>query len=191
MIDFLKPIEKWVSGKSKKELQRYLLIYLASIVMLAAILIYWQHSQILALKKKILYTNTQRNEACEILTQDEEVKQQKNIVDKTLKERKQFKLQHYFEHTINKLGLLNNLKKHDPFVSNLEHLRSQGYSEVRVEASLVNLNTKQLVELLDEIERNTIIYIKYLEITKSGKAPVIDVLLTIATLQLDKAQVMG
>lgn len=191
MIDILKPIENLIATLSKKELQRYLMIYLASVMLLAGLLIYWQYSAALALNKKILYTNTQRNEAREILTQDEEVQQQKNIVDKTLKERKKFKLQHYFEHTISKLGLQNNLKKHDPFVSNLEHLRSQGYSEVRVEASLVSLNTKQLVELLDEIERNTIIYIKYLEITKSGKAPVIDVLLTIATLQLDKAEVTG
>jgi hypothetical protein len=186
MIDILKPIEMWISKLSKKELQRYILIYLATIITLTGLLIYWQYNQAIALKKKILYTNTQRHEACEILTQDEEVQKQKNIVDKTLKERKKFTLQHYFEHTISKLGLQNNLKKHDPFVSNLEHLRSQGYSEVRVEASLVSLNTKQLVELLDEIERNTIIYIKYLEITKSGKAPAIDVLLTIATLQLDK-----
>lgn len=191
MIDILKPIEDLIAKLSKKELNRYLLIYLAVIITLAGLLIYWQYSAALALKKKIAYTNTQRNEAREILTQDEEVQQQKNIVDKTLKERKKFKLQHYFEHTINKLGLQNNLKKHDPFVSNLEHLRSQGYSEVRVEASLINLNTKQLVELLDEIEHNTIIYIKYLEITKSGKAPAIDVLLTIATLQLDKAEAMG
>ncbi len=190
MIDILKPIERFVATLSKKEFKRYLLIYLASITALAMLLIYWQYNQANAIKKKIFATNKQREEASNILTQDQEVQQQKNIVDRALKDRKKVRLQDYFERTVNKLNLQSNLKKNDPFVSNLEHLRSQGYSEVRVEASLINLNTKQLVELLDEIERNTIIYIKYLEITKSGKAPVIDVLLTIATLQLDKDEVM-
>lgn len=191
MIDILKPLEKYLTTLSKKELQRYLLIYLASVITLAGFLIYWQYSKASDLNKKIISANLQRKKVCDILTQDEEVQQQKNIVDKTLKERKKFKLQHYFEHIVNKLKLQNNLKKHDPFVSNLENLRSRGYSEVRVEASLVNLDTKQLVELLDEIEKNTIIYIKYLEITKSGKAPVIDVIITIATLQLDTDAVAG
>lgn len=190
MIDILKPIERFVAALSKAEFKRYLLTYLTSVTILAVILIYWQYSQGSAIKKKIFVANQQREQVSDILTQDQEVQQQKNIVDRALKERKKVKLLDYFEHTVNKLNLQSNLKKNDPFVSNLEHLRSQGYSEVRVEASLINLNTKQLVELLDEIERNTIIYIKYLEITKSGKAPVIDVLLTIATLQLDKDEVI-
>ena len=190
-MEFLKPVEKFVSALSEKEFQRYAIIYLTCTTVLSGLLIYWQYNKANAIKKKITYTNTQRAEVRKILTQDEEVNHQKDVVGQILKQRKKFKLQHYFESIINKLKLQNNLKKHDPFVSNLENLRSQRYSEVRVEASLVNLNTKQLVELLDEIERNTIIYTKYLEINKSGKAPAIDVLLTIATLQLDKDETVG
>jgi len=191
MIDFLKPIEQFVSTLNKKEFQRYFAIYLASVLVLAGLLIFWQTRKTNKLIKDITYANMQRATVQEILTQDASVKQQKNIVDSTLKERKKFKLQHIFELIVNKLKLQNNLKKSTPFVSNIENLRSAGYSEVRVEASLINLNTKQLVELLDEIEKNPIIYVKYLEITKSGKAPVIDVIITIATLQINKDKVVG
>jgi hypothetical protein len=191
MIDFLKPIERFVATQGKKELQKYLLIYLGSILVIASILIYWQTSSAISLNKKILAINVQRAKAQEVLSRAEEVASQKSIVDKALKDGQKIKLQHYFELTINKLKLQNHLKKNETFISHLENLRTQGYSEVRVEASLINLNTKQLVELLDEIERNTIIYIKYLEITKSGKAPAIDVLMTIATLQLDNDLTAG
>lgn len=190
-MKFLKQIEQWASSLTKKEFQRYFVIYLIGVTLLAALLIFWQNNKSKNLRKKILITNTQRISAQAILSQDASVKKQKNIVDQTLKERKSFKLQLFFELIINKLKLQNNLKKSVPFVSTLESLRSAGYSEVRVEASLINLNTKQLVELLDEIEKNPIIYVKYLEIIKSGKAPIIDVIITIATLQIDKDKVVG
>lgn len=190
-MNFLKPIEQFVTSLSKKEFQRYAIIYIISVIVLASLLIFWQSSKANAIKKKIVQTNSQRITARDILTQDQEVQHQKKLVDQTLKERKNFKLQHFFGLIIKQLKLQNNLKKSDPFVSNLEQLRSSGYSEVRVEASLINLNTKQLVELLEEIEKNPIIYVKYLEIIKSGKAPAIDVLITIATLQLDKDKMAG
>lgn len=188
---FLKPIEQFIISLNKKDFKRYAIVYLLSVIGLVALLIFWQSSKANAIKKKINQTNNQRVETREILTQDQAVQKQKKLVDQTLKERKNFKLQHFFGLIIKQLKLQNNLKKSDPFVSNLEQLRSSGYSEVRVEASLVNLNTKQLVELLEEIEKNPIIYVKYLEITKSGKAPAIDVLITIATLQLDKDKMAG
>ena len=160
-------------------------------IMFAALLIFWQTNKAKTIKKKIVQTNSQRITARDILTQDQEVQAQKRLVEQILTERKNFKLQHFFGLILKQLKLQNNLKKSDPFVSNLEQLKSSGYSEVRVEASLVNLNMKQLVELLDEIEKNPIIYVKYLEINKSGKAPAIDVLITIATLQLDKDKMAG
>jgi hypothetical protein len=191
MMNFLKPIEQFVTSLSKKEFQRYAIIYVLSVIVLIGLLIFWQSSRANTIKKKITQTNSQRLTVREILTEDQEVQHQKKLVDSTLKERKNFKLQHFFGLIVKQLQLQNNLKRSDPFVSNLEQLRSSGYSEVRVEASLVNLNTKQLAELLEEIEKNPIIYVKYLEITKSGKAPAIDVLITIATLQLDKDKMAG
>jgi hypothetical protein len=191
MMGFLKNAENFIIKLSPKELQKYLLIYMASVCAAAGLLIYWQYSKTNDLRKKLVAANKQRSEVREILTQDQVVKYQKEIVDRTLKQRKHFKLQDYFENTVQKLRLQNSLKKSTPSVSNLEGLRAQGYSEARVDASLVNLNTKQLVELLDEIEQNTIIYIKNLEINRSGKAPVIDVMLTIATLQRDKDEMAG
>ena len=184
-MKMLKPINQFISSLSHKEFQRYAGGYLVTLLLIIGFLFYRQNKKLNSLHKKIRHTNQLRREAQIILTKDEEVKHQKNIVDEILKERKNFKLQRYFEHVINKLRLQSSLQKHDPFVSNLAHLRSQGYSEVRVEASLTNLNTKQLVELLAEIEKNNIIYIKYLEINRSGRSPVVDVMLTIATLQLN------
>lgn len=191
MMNFLKPIELWITSLSKKEFQRYAIAYFLSVMAIVVLLVFWQSSKTQAIKNKIRQTNTLRVKAREILTEDQAVQNQKKLVDSTLKERKNFKLQHFFGVIVKQLQLQNNLKKSDPFVSNLEQLRSSGYSEVRVEASLVNLNTKQLAELLEEIEKNPIIYVKYLEITKSGKAPAIDVLITIATLQLDKDKMAG
>lgn len=190
MNDILKPVERFIGYLSPREFRRYIAIYISSILLIATALIYWHYRKLDDLKKRIVNANKQRIEVQNILSLKEEVERQKNVVKQALKKRQpSFRLLQYFEHTINKLQLQNNLKKTAVQVGSLEHLRSQGYSEVIVEAGLINLNTKQLVELLDEIEKNTIIYIKYLEITKSGKAPVIDLILKIATLQLDKDEV--
>ncbi len=191
-MEWLKPINQWISNLGQTEFNKYLAIYLSSIVVIASLIGYRHYSQMAKLRQKIQYVNNLRLDTKNILSRDEEVKHQKNIVDKVLNERKNsFKLKHYFEDAISRLGLQNNIQKYDAFVSNLEHLRAQGYSEVRVEASLTNLNTKQLVDLLADIEKNSIIYTKYLEINRSNKAPVIDVILTIATLQLDTNEIAG
>lgn len=192
LMEFLKPVNQFVSSLSHKEFQKYFGAYLAAVLLILGFMFYRHYSKISKLRKSIGYANSLRINARDILTKDEEVKRQKNIVDKVLEKRnKSFKLLQVFIQIINKLRLQSNLKKRDAFVSNLEHLRSRGYSEVRVEANLTNLNTKQLVELLDEIEKNTIIYTKYLEINRSGKAPVVDVILTIATLQSQANEVVG
>jgi hypothetical protein len=193
VIEKLKPINQFINSLGRKKFQQYASIYLGCVLAIVGLILYLNYKKISGpkgLKKKIVFLNQQREEVQEILTTDEEVNHQKTIVDRTLKQRS-FRLKHYFEHIINKLNLKKNLQKHTALVSNLEHLRSQGYSEVRVEASLTNLNTKQLVELLDEIEKTDIIHTKYLEVTRPGKTQVIDVMLTIATLQLDKNETAG
>jgi hypothetical protein len=190
-MEWLKPVNQWISNLGQTEFQKYLAIYLAGVILIAGFIGYRHYSQMAKLRQKIQYVNGLRLDTKNILSRDEEVKHQKNIVDKALKSRHNFKLKHWFEDVISKQGLHNNLQKYNAFVSSLEHLRSQGYSEVRIEASLTGLNTRQLVDLLAEIEKYDIIYIKYLEINRSNKMPVIDVILTIATLQLDSGEAVG
>jgi len=189
MLDFIKPIEQFIESLSKKELQRYILIYLGSCLAITFGLLYWHYQRVGSLEKRIQAANKQRIETRNILSLEKEVKHQKDIVNQALKQRQgNFRLLHFFEDLINKLQLQNNLKRHTVQVEKLTSPHAKGYSEVIVEASLISLNTRQLVGLLDEIEKNTIIYTKYLETTKSGKVPAIDVIIKIATLELDKEE---
>ena len=136
-----------------------------------------------SLKKEMIKVNNERMQTKNILEQNELLKKQQKDVEELIAQNKQFKLKDYFEKTLEKLNIKNNMKAPTITTEPLELLRSQGYEEVRMEVELVKLNTKQLTELLSELEENKRIDIKKLEITKSKKEPTIDVQLTITTLQ--------
>lgn len=177
IFDFIRSLDE-------KQFLKYTYITIGSIVLVTGLITYRHFSKIDSLKKELNKINIARQEAQIILTKDVEVKRQKAIVDEILEEGKTFYILDYFNSVINQLGLNANIKvAPEPTTSELETLRAQGYLEVRLPIKLTDLNMKQLVDLIEEFEKNERIYTKSLEIIKSPKTPTIDVEIVIATLQ--------
>ncbi len=182
-MNILNKVQEFVSSLNEKQFLKYVYILLTVTILFFALIIYRHFSKISSLKKELQRINYQRQEAQAILTKDIQVKKQKAIVDEILNENKSFKLLAYFDSITSKLAIDKNVKSATTSENTLEILNTKGYKEVRVNATLADLNTRQLAELLDEFEKNARIYTKNLEITKSAKTPTIDVEIVIATLQ--------
>jgi len=183
MIKLLEPITLFFFNLDKKKFSYILFSIIALITLLFGMITYIHITSINSLKKEMIKVNNERMQTKNILEQNELLKKQQKDVEELIAQNKQFKLKDYFEKTLEKLNIKNNMKAPTITTEPLELLRSQGYEEVRMEVELVKLNTKQLTELLSELEENKRIDIKKLEITKSKKEPTIDVQLTITTLQ--------
>ncbi len=182
-MNLIEKSKNFILSLDEKTFKKYSYIIIAIILVLVGLILYRHYSKIGKLKKELQTINRSREEAQIILTKDVQVKKQKKIVDEILEKGKNFKIVQYFDSTTNALRLSNNVKDKKVSVNELENLRTKEYSEVKLDATLTAIDTKQLVELLNEFEKNERIYTKNLEIIKSNKVPALDVNITIATLQ--------
>ena len=127
--------------------------------------------------------NNERIQTKELLEKNELLKKQQKRVEELIAQDKQFKLKEAVDQILDKLGIKNNLKTSSISPKELENLRSQGFEEIRMEIEIIKINTKQMTDLLNELQQNKRIDIKKLEIKKAKKEPTIDVQLIITTLQ--------
>lgn len=180
MVIFTK-FKNFIQDLDEKQFYTYLAAYIGSIVLLMSLLMFMHYRKVYTLKKKISRINNNRRAAQDILSTYERVKQQKAYVAAMLEKDKNFKIVGYIDSVLANLNLTSNRSSYTQNAEAKESLPE--YTEIRLVIHLVDLNMRQLVELLHEIEKNERIYTKELEIMRSTTKPAIDVTLTVATLQ--------
>lgn len=181
----MNPIEKvihYIQNLNKKDFIKYAYICFAILILVSGFILYRYFSNITALKKDLKKINNFRQEAQVILSKNIQVQKQKANVEEIIEKGKNFKLLQYFDSTMEKIGI-RNIKEKEISTSDLENLKAQGYTEVKLTSSISGTNMKQIVELLDEFEKNERIYTKSLEITRSADNKSVDVNIVIATIQ--------
>ncbi|HVW99634.1 MAG TPA: hypothetical protein VHA52_04210 [Candidatus Babeliaceae bacterium] len=176
----LKRVRDFIVVLDRRQFYRYLAIAIGIFLILLGIVGYIHYRKIGTLERKLRRINQQRDEARTILQEHAMVKQQQADVDSILEKDRDFRLVKYFLSLVDQLSLRQNLTQ-DPIPMS-EDLNN-GYTEVRIPATFTNLNMKQVVELLQEIDKNDRVYTKELSLIKSSKSPTLDVTLIIATLQ--------
>jgi len=134
------------------------------------------------LKARIKKLNVEREERVrDILTKGAYIKQQKEEMDRLLKEDVNFKIAGYFNVILKKLGMARKKTTETTTQTDIDAV----YRESTLSTRLDEMDMKELTELLQVLENNKRISIKRLEIFASTKKPnAIDVQLTIATMLL-------
>jgi hypothetical protein len=120
--------------------------------------------------------NNQRKNLTTLLGRWNNIKAQQKKVESELEKNKNFKLGFYINNLIKELNL-----DAKTGVTSTQQLGKLGYEEIIQSLSVDNFDTKRLVELLEKIENNELVYIKKLEIINQIKK--ISFTLTLATLQ--------
>lgn len=136
-------------------------------------LIQWRHNQIASLKE--LYRLADQTE--EIVQKYEKVRVEEERIKGLLQENEAFNIKRYFEQLCQQERITPQLGW-DTHTNPLEG--SDTFEEVVLEADFVNITMKTLVTLLNQIEQHQLIYIRELEIRKSGNHS-LECSITIAT----------
>ena len=180
MIFFTK-LSSYISELDEKKLKKYILFFATSVAFIIAIIAMQYFRKINKYKNEINQINTERRKTKEILNQYELVKKQRNDVNALLEKDKGFKIKQYLDDLLNSLQIMKNKKRAE--LAPEEEL-DDDYTEIKLEVSLESLNTRELTNFLDAIEKSERVYTKELEINHPRKkASMINVNLTIATLQ--------
>jgi len=180
-MNVVQKVKEFIVSFNAQYLRWAMLVVAGILFLVMALLMYNFYSRLGTAQKKIQRTNQLRQETRSILERHERVKQQQNEVNRILEQDPTFKIKEYFTGIVGQLGMSQQNTKQE--VSDPQDLEN-GYSEIKLDASFTDINTKQLTDLLYKIEQNERIYTKELIVTKSLKSPTIDVTLIIATLQL-------
>lgn len=178
-MQLLEKIRTALTNLDEQDFYRYAAFVLGGLLLCAGIIIYHYESKTSVYIKQARNINKERERAQDLLTRYEYVKQQQTEVSQLLNKDKNFKIREYFEGVIKNQALTSHVKKVDVAESEL----GNGYSEIRLDASVEGINTKILTELLYEIEQKERVYTKELEIKKPSNSSAINVTLVIATLQ--------
>lgn len=162
----------------EKEFYKYCAIFLGIILLLATIIIVRYYITTSSLNKQMKRVNAMREEVKEILDKYEMVKKQREEVNALLEKDEEFILEEYLERLRNRLHLTYTIE------SRTTAPRDTVYQEIAINAKFTNMNMRELTELLQELEKNKLVYTKDLDIVKSKTRPgTLDVSITIATLK--------
>jgi hypothetical protein len=179
-MEFIENIRRTLDNIDRKTLQLYSLIAAGAVALLMVLFVVQFYRSTQALKRQIVSINKKRQDATTLLERYYLVKKQQEQVDAILSKEKDFKISQAFEKLLQTTGISTN-KAQEPETTSQQVL--DGYTEWTLYASLTNLNTKKLTELLYAIEQEERIYTKEVEIEQTPGERSINVKITIATLE--------
>jgi hypothetical protein len=181
IIDILK---KRMSQWDARAFYLYSAAVIGGTLVICLFLGYYNHVKITDLEDTLTNLSEERMQVVlPMLTEAKKVQQQRDQVNEMLAQDVDFKIGKYLNELLSVLHITE--KKREPSST----VREDGYLEVSLHTELIDMNMKQLAELLDRIEQNKRVYLKSINIVKSKrKADTIEVALTIGTLQ-SKAEV--
>lgn len=172
-------IRDYIIGLDNRRYKIFLLSFLASVALISFYLVYRRNNIYTELRSKLESINKQRKRAKNILQQSKDLQKQREEVDVLLSQDKDFRLLDYFNKFTRELYLTPSVPASVSAPKDL----GLSYNEVELSASFSNLNTKQLIDLLEVIDKNRRVYIKELIIDKSQKSQMLDIKLIIGTLE--------
>lgn len=172
----------FIRGLDKKEFRFYATLYVIICALFVGGIVVRHMYLVQDAQEKLKQLNSARTSVQKIVTNFSQVAQQRAKVDDLLKKDKNFYIQKYFQDLAQKI----NVFKHSTDKPAKQRLEN-GYTEENLSINLTQITTKQLCELLQDIENESRIYIKFVDITKMASTKKINVTMSIATLlpQLD------
>lgn len=180
-MKLIKQIQEFIDNLEAKEFYTYMGSLFGLILLLFFLAIYRLYSSIDYYKTQIRKTNVQREEIRELLEMASSTKTQKQTINAMLEADPDFKIANYFKKIVAQIGLTH---KQTLITFPTEERGEKDYNESILSAKFIDMNMKDVTELLEILEQNKRIYTKSLELQRSRKSPrTLEVQLTIATLK--------
>jgi len=167
----------------RRDFYKYVGGFLTALFLLVSLIFFRHYRRMRVLEEQIEETQEQRRDVQKMLATDKRIAQQRDEANALLAQDPGFKIGGYFEKLLTQMNLKNNKVVGDH--SHVDH--KDGYRENILKVRLVDMDMRQLCELLQAIDDNKRVFTKDLDITTSKKKhKKIDVNLTIATIEKNK-----
>ncbi|MBT3455927.1 hypothetical protein HN446_02585 [bacterium] len=189
-MEFLRKITDAISSLDERETKNYAYMAWILVFLTLSFGVYKYYSKTSYIKAQIEDVNSKRKEIQILLSQFDQTKKQKSKIEDLIKQDKKFRIKQYFGDTIKKLDIEHLVTK-DPDIKDNE--LKESYTEITLTAKVTRANTKQLAQLLNEIEQEKRIYVKKLDINKGRHSKTLNFVIVIATLQFpaDNSETTG
>jgi hypothetical protein len=157
---------QFIQSLNKKEFQKYLLMTISSIAILALGTTYYVYHKSSNLTSQIRKLNLQTNKIAKLLSKNQFLETEEIKIQELLKSRPDFNMNTYFEQFYTKHNL-----KPEPNWKPEEGSVIEGsqagisYQEIVLKAVFKNQTMQTLVTVLQDIYKEPIVYLKELEIT--------------------------
>ncbi len=178
-MNFVESFRNFFTTKSKNELLIYYGVFVALLLLISGIIIYTHFTTVSRLSSELKAINKQRAVVQKILIKNKEILAQQEAVKAILEKEPTFYILKYFnEHLLKQVNLS---VSSGPEISETDV--GNGFIERKLTVSFSHVNMKQLTELLLKIEQKERVYTKELKIIKDIKDGLLNITLTIATLE--------
>jgi HJR/Mrr/RecB family endonuclease len=174
-----KYIERTLEKYDVQDIYKYILIYIGIVAVIFFALGYRHYSAVSTSTRNMKKLNKERIQTEQILTDYQELEYDKGQFQDILDKTRDFRIIEAYNQIIKKLNLQDSVTSEPEPVQD----KVDNYTEQKLAINLNSISTKQLVELLDEVQKYERLYTKELTITHKPKDQAIDVVLIIATLE--------
>ena len=179
MQQTLTSIRSWLESIDAQTFKKYVIGYLAGIVILCLLLGWYFYRSINSLHDEHEALNQTRESVHMLLHDTRQVKQQQAHINTMLKKDPDFKVAGIFQKIVENLGISSKMKEPTSAITE----RDENFSEDSITAPFVGLTMQHIAELLRELEKNERMYIKELTIIRSKKmANTLELTITVGTL---------
>ncbi len=179
-MEFLNQIQSYLSSLERKRFNQYVGGLLGFIAIVMLLLMFQYYRKVSYLKTEAIALNEQREDTQKILRTAQQIQDIQKENETILAQDKNFRIAHFFEDLIGKLGLVQKKSSVDLTVA----LGEGKFRENILTAKFTAVTMKEITELLQDIEQNKRVFVKELTLEASKKQKnSIDVTLVIATLE--------
>jgi hypothetical protein len=158
-MEFIVKITKHIQSLSKKQIQRYFLVFLLGSGVCVLGMIYFVYSKSLVLVNEIKRLESLANKATKVLGEDQKMEDESLRIQGMLDKEKDFNIRSYFESFCQSQGLP---------IQGWSDTRTREindkFDEIYLPASFKGQKTEKLVKILEEFYKKEIIYVKNLRI---------------------------
>ena len=161
---------------SKKEIERLIMIALASTAFLMGTLIYFIYKKSSSFVVSIKKIETIANKAVTLMHDYEKIQKEEDRITDILEKQKEFKLRTYFEQFCKEQNI-----SPTPGWDTQEAIINPKFDEITLQAEFKDQTTQKLIKILEELDKREIIYIKELKIKTEKEKQRISFEIIIAT----------
>ncbi len=172
----LQNISEQIQRLPKKDLEKYIIIILATTSVVLGGIIYYIYNTSMHLTDQIKRTSTLASKSVNILKKYEALQEEENRLQDLLAKHKDFNVKIYFEQFCKEQNITP-----EPGWNTTVDTINEKFEEVTLPASFKGQTTEKLVTILEKLNKNELLYIKYLAVRAEKNTKKITFDITLAT----------